>query len=646
MSSDHFLRGLLLSTVLNVLAVGAALAVGLRAKLAGRAELALATIMTWNFLVMCPVYALGFTSRLDARTLALVSAPWFAALGLARLPFDAVVVTARAKSLVAIGVLFTLVMLAWTLGCAYLTPSWKQWDALWYHEPMIGFAIQNHGFAIVDLPTGHAQKINAYPRLCEMTQLWFAIFMDRRVIDMVGHVAAPALGLSVYVMARRYTRDAVLAIALGCVLILTPACWRLLGSIYVDAYNAAFVLAAAHFATRLERRLRDAMLATMCLTLAVGSKAMALVPVGTLSLIAIARLLRLARRRPFATLGTIVIGLALIGGMAGSIYVRNWVHFGNPFWPDLKYDNDKWGIHWPGIQEFDQREPGALRFDMNISFSDLLQALYSIPYTGAQSPYNQMYEYGIGVVWVVFPIAVIACAALCFALVRDLFGLLLRVPEWRAAPETRNIAPLVVTLAAMVRYSPALWGARYQLAAMGLTLVLVAWAAGRRGFGAFGQEVAGALVAMAFVSFFWMTPRSWLWWSEAASYAKIPFPAREVTPASEISPTLPEWNGSPVTKAAGLAREKELAPGALLVFPDNYGIYMALFWNNEFSNRVVYVRESDDFLGQAMKTPAVWAYCATGDPLCGVLSAADSGWAPVGPLDVENRGTVFRRTRW
>jgi hypothetical protein len=302
MSSDHFLRGLLLSTLLNVLAVGAALAVGLRAKLAGRAELALATIMAWNFLVICPVYALGFMNRLDARTLALVSAPWFAtvfaiargatplrtfapelgraALGLARLPFDAVAVTARAKSLAAIGVVFTLVMLAWTFACAYLTPSWKQWDALWYHEPMIGFAIQNHGFAFVDLPPGHAQKINGYPRLCEMTQLWFAIFMDRRVIDMVGHVAAPALALSVYVIARRYTHDAVLAIALGCALILTPACSKLLGSIYVDAHSAAFVLAAAHFATRLELRLRDALLATMCLTLAVGSKQMAMVPVG------------------------------------------------------------------------------------------------------------------------------------------------------------------------------------------------------------------------------------------------------------------------------------------------------------------------------------------------------------------------------
>jgi hypothetical protein len=114
MTSDHFLRGLLLSIAPNVLAVAAALALGLRARLRGRAELAVATVVTWNFLVMCPVYALGLTSHLDARTLAIDSAVWFAlilaiargstplsefggalgrgAVALARLPIDALAV--------------------------------------------------------------------------------------------------------------------------------------------------------------------------------------------------------------------------------------------------------------------------------------------------------------------------------------------------------------------------------------------------------------------------------------------------------------------------------------------------------------------------------------------------------------------------
>jgi hypothetical protein len=664
MSSDHFLKGFLLSGALNILAFAAALALGLRAKLSGRAELALATIMIWNFLVMCPVYALGFTGHLDARTLALVSAPWFVlvlavarwrtplsrfardllqtTVSLARLPLDACLVTLRARSFVAIGVLLTLSMVAWTFICAYLAPSWKQWDALWYHEPIVGFTIQNHGFAIVDLPldVGGAQKINGYPRLCEMTQLWFVIFMDRRVIDMVGHVAAPAIALSVYVMARRYTRDVTLAIALGCAMVLMPACAKLLGSTYVDVHNAAFVLAGAHFATRPKFSVSHALIASICLTLAVGSKTMALVPVGILSLVAAGRLPFYERARPLASIATIAFGMVLIGGMMASVYYRNWVHFGNPFWPELRYDNDKWGIHWPG-----QGDVGFEGLKSATPASTLLELLYEVPGSLAR-PLDQLYEYGIAVPWVGIPVAVVGVGALLFALVRHALGLVVRRPSWRAAPETLNLVPLVVTLAASLKLSPALWGARYQIAAVGLLFVVVSWVAGRPGLDSFGKGVAGAVTALGIASFFWITPRTWLSWSEAVALAKIPFPLREFTPATEVSPTMPGFDGSPVTKVAGLAREKELAPGAVVAIPGNYGIYLALFWNNEFSNRVVYVPDAVDWVGQVMKTEAIWTYCPSGSALCSALHAPGSGWEAIGPLDVERHGTVFRRTRW
>jgi len=227
-----------------------------------------------------------------------------------------------------------------------------------------------------------------------------------------------------------------------------------------------------------------------------------------------------------------------------------------------------------------------------------------------------------------------------------LMGLVLGEPSWRAAPETRNLVPLALTLAAIVKFSPALWGARYQIAAVGLMFTFVAWAAGRRGFEVFGQGIAGGLTAMAFVSFFWMTPRNWLTWSETVAFAKLPFPQREVTPAADISPTMPGQNGSPVTTIAGLARERELAPGAIVAIPANYGIYMSLFWNNEFSNRVVYVPDAEDWLGELAKTNAVWTYCATGDRICRLLAEPDSGWELISPLDIERHGSVFRRTRW
>jgi hypothetical protein len=669
-TGEHFWRGLLLSAVLNALAGGAALALGLRARPTGRSELALMALMTWNFLVMCPVYALGLCNHLTARALAWVSAPLFAivlaiargrrpvgefagelgraAVRLVLLPFDACIVAVRARSFVALAIVFTFATVLWMLFCSYLTPSWKQWDALWYHEPMVGFAIQNHGLAFADLPPGSAQKINGYPKLCEMTQLWFVIFTDRRVIDMVGYLAVPGLALSVYVLARRYTSDRVTAMGFGCVLVLMPAVIRLLGSTYVDAHNAAFVLAGTHFATRAELRIRDAFFATMSLALAVGSKTMALVPVFILAMVAAARLLGSARRRPAAALGTVALGIVVIAGTAAITYARNWHHFGNPFWPDLKYDNDKWGIHWPGAEEWaaSQFERGEARLNMNLPVADFLKLLYRPPYGSPLPHYDQMYEYGLGITWVALPAAVLAILALCLALVRDVVARLIGHSEWRAAPETHNIVPVVLTLAAILYFSPALWGARYQIAAAGLVLVVLAWAAGRRGMEPVGEGIAAALTALAFVSFVWMTPRTWLKWSEARAFAKIPFPEREFTPASAISPDLEIWNGSPVTLEVGLAREKQLAPGAALVFPDYYGTYMALFWNNDFSNRAVYLPSGPDYVERLAKTDALWAYCGTADPGCSSLGDPGSGWELVGRLDVENHGKVFRRTRW
>ena len=101
-----------------------------------------------------------------------------AALAQARLPFDALHEALRARSFVLLGLLMSAALILWTAISSYYAPSWRQWDALWYHEPIVAFTIQNHGFAMVDLPRDGLQKINGYPRLCEMTQLWFVIFTD------------------------------------------------------------------------------------------------------------------------------------------------------------------------------------------------------------------------------------------------------------------------------------------------------------------------------------------------------------------------------------------------------------------------------------------------------------------------------------
>src|SRR5262249_37633250 len=154
---------------------------------------------------------------------------------------------------------------------AYFAQQQPHWDPLWYHDAMTGFAIQNHGFAMVDLPPiGGLQKINGYTRLAEMTQLWMVIFWDRRLADATNLLFAPALIASGYVLARRYA-GAVIALGWGVAVLLMLGCLNLLHSTYVDPQNAALMLGGIVFATVDPPRLRETWLAALGLALAIAS---------------------------------------------------------------------------------------------------------------------------------------------------------------------------------------------------------------------------------------------------------------------------------------------------------------------------------------------------------------------------------------
>jgi hypothetical protein len=671
-SADPFVTGVCVSLALNALALFASLALAVHYRPQGRAELVVFVAMLWNYLVMVPVYGLGLTGHLAARPLAYTSALFFAGVylvargpsgwrafdrevlrglwSLLRLPSDTLLTALRARGVVSIVVVFTLCMCGWTFLTAYYTPSWRQWDALWYHEPIVGFTIQNHGFAMVDLPQGGAQKINGYPRLAEMTQLWFVIFTDRRVIDMVNHLMTPALMGGVYLLARRSASRAV-SLGLGASILCMPACAMLLGSDYVDVHNAAFVIAGAHFATRPVMRLRDAWVAAVCLGLGVASKHMAIVPALVFGLITAARAVGGvgARGRRLAGLATVLAGSTLIVATAAPTYARNWLYFKNPFWPDFKLDSDRFNIHWPGVidwatGQFDTAD-GGIHLDMNEPFETLLEDLVRIPYSMHRGHQTQVYEYGIAIPSVVIPVTFFVVLLLALTPFRDLIARVLRRPQWRSSEATRSASLLAVGLLPMLYFSPALWGARYQIAAVGIALGLVGWAAGRGGEGR-GHGLAGAIGVMSIVSFFWTEPRFWLWWSEAKKLAAIPYPEREVTQASTIDPSLDPKIGSAITKEMGLLREKQLGPGAVLAFPSNYGIYMGLFWNNDFSNKIVWVREGPDFMDRLAASNATWAFFAYPDPLYSSMKDKGSGWAELGPLNTEHWGAIFRRTRW
>jgi hypothetical protein len=650
----------LLLALLTGLSALAALALAQRTRPSGRTELGLTTTILWNVLIGTPIYALGLTRHLTAHSLAIASAAlcscvlagagWRGSLdrswrevaagvvALWTLPFEAIARAKRERSLVVLALLFIATLIVYTAFASYFTPSWRQWDTPWYHETIIGFTIQNHSFDPVTIGADK-QKVNGYPRFCEMIQLWFVIFTDRRLIELTNSLIAPGFMYATYLIARRYTRDVVSCTAWAAVAMMMPNASYLLQSSYVDLHVGLFVLAGTYYATRPVYRLVDAWLAGICVTLAIGSKYLALPAAGIVLLIALARLVRHHGFR-WRTLGTAFAGGLPIALMAVEVYWRNWKHFKNPLWPDFAYDNAARGIHVPAVSY-----NGANPLDMNMRLTDLIEALLSVPYsvTGL-GPKVQLYDYGFAVTWFVFPLSALTLAVVVFLCLRDLIARVARIAVWRM-PEAYDPLLVALPVVAQVALSPALWGGRYHIANVGALAAICAFIGGRRRWYNFGAGAAVAAALTSLVVFVWLKPR-WLWLpSELKAFAAIPYPEREVTPATAISKTIDIRSGACVAHDVGLEREK-LKPGEIVVFNDSLA-FPSLLWNNSFSNTLVYVEGTSDYVDRANALGARWIYCRNGDPACAPLVAASTGatptWEDLGFVNIENWGHVYRR---
>ncbi|WP_394833879.1 hypothetical protein LVJ94_45985 [Pendulispora rubella] len=648
---------------LSLLALVAAAAVGSRMRYDRHSERAAATGLLCNAIIVFPIYALACTRLLTARALTITSGVFsvavFAAAAYGRPlgPFarhvfreigqEALMVVValreawRARSLVLVGLLFSVGLIGWTAITAYYAPSWRQWDALWYHEPLIGFTLQNHGFLFDGIslpPASGVQKVNGYPALCEMTQLWFVIFTDRRLIEMANSVLAPLFMLLVYLLAKRHGSDRVAATGWAAAMLIMPGTSILLASVYVDIHTALLVLGAVYFGTRMPLRLRDVLLTAMCLAMAIGAKVLALAPVGVISLIVLARMFwNHLRSRPRQTLGTLLAGMVMMAIPTAWTYLRNWRNFHNPFWPDLVYDNPRFGIHWTG--HADGVEDGQ-------PVGTLLENLTNIPYSHPLGHATQLNEYGFMSGWFFFPLAAACLVPLVFLVVRAPLGRIWGVRRWRMSTNTVAVVYVAIVLLGSLYIDPApFWSARYYTAHTAMATALVGWACGRRGFERLHEGIVATVTVGMIIAFFWTTPRWWYGPSELLTLARTPYPAREFTPAAAISSRLHLTSGSGIPLETGLARER-LGPGAVLATGDNDGAIVGLFWNNDYSNKVVYVPSGPDFLARVEATGATWLFCAYADSIYPTLHAKDSGWTEVGATNVEHWGAFFRRTRW
>ncbi len=652
--------GLLVLLTLLVIATSVAVTSGVRS----RSEAVITGSLAFNAIVVFPIYALGLTSHLDRLTLGVsVCLECAVLLGihglrhgeagfrglprrilvLALLPLEGIRKTWQKRSLLVFGAILAAGLFPYMLLVAYLAPSFRDWDGAWYHESLVGFTIQNHGFKPEPLPL-QLQVINGTQRLAEMTQVWFAMYGGRRVVDMANVFFMPLFAAGMFALVRRYTREVVSAVAWASAMLLMPGQLRLIQSSLVDPQSAALLLAAAYFVTHPQLDRKNGLWAILAMTLAVGAKVWSIVPVGLLSLIFLVRIVRQFRKNGgFATLGIVVVGVIGVVGMQATTYVRNLINFKNPFWPMLAYDNPKLGIHWAGGVNLDlSKARGGV--DINDTFPIFVKKMLAAPYvTMGPGHYWQVNDYGFAWAWVVLPVLAFTVAVLSIRWLAALFAVTLRLRTRSPGDEAMSSAMMLAFVATISVYlSPAVFIARYHVASMGMLVACLAWMVSRWRTTRLSEDVALFAQIGSFMMAFW-GPQStrWIYLYEPRHiwhWITTPYPLRELEDIG--TPEVPHLLVSPVSLVAGLAREKEIKAGDVVAY--DYIDYVSTLWNNDYSNTVLWVHSADP-LGEAESKGAKWIYTRGGTTLSTQLARAGAQWEPIGPMEIEAFGTVYRK---
>ena len=645
-------------------------AIAVTSRIASRAEAVIAGSLVFNAILIVAIYALGFAGWLNRASLAITVVFECAALlglmalrhgvevfdtlprrifTLAVLPFVAISLAWKRRSLIVVGALVATLTLPYMFLASYLAPAWRDWDGLWYHEPLIGLTIQNHGFAPEPMPSS-LQVINGVHRLCEMTQLWFGMYGGRRVIEMANVFFMPLYAACVFAIVRRYTKSVLTGIAWAAALLLLPGYLRLVQSSLVDPQACALLLAAAYYVTHPKLDRRNAVLAILAMTLAAGAKIWSIVPIAWLSIFLLVRLVRRRRENGgLATAGLVTGGAFFVLGMQALTYVRNLVLFKNPVWPILSYDNPKLGIHWAGGMLPVDMEKSRGGIDFNEPFLVFYKKMLATPYSVTGPGHHwQINDYGFAWSWVVLPIMALAAGMI---VVRWLSAFAaVRVFRMRSSgPEDEILASammLAVVAATSLFLSPAIFIARYHVASLGMLAGCVAFMVSRWRTSRFADDVA-LIAAIGSVMMMAWTPvgarHSYVYLyepSQLLKWMKTPYPRRELEDITvpEVAKPL---QIAPANTNTALAREAELKRGALIGY-DNID-YMALLWNNDYSNKTMWLNGPDP-LAQAEQAGATWVYARNGSRLSSQLVASAS-WEAVGPLEAEGFGSAWRRKR-
>lgn len=633
---------LLVFLALNAASFVAAGAIAARGFRERTAECALVWAVSWFALSVIPVHALGWTDLLTRPNLALASLGssllvialafpvhrWRDGVrdvvgagreilaGARRVCADSL----RERSFAALGLVAVVAITAWTGLLSYLAPN-VSWDGLLYHDPMVGYAIQNEGFAITGnyVEDPFQGPIDGFPRMAENFGLWLVIWIGREVIELPAALISPIVLFAFYTMAQRFTVSRTIAAGYACALFLIPGFVLQLRSTYVDSMLLAIFGAALHFATRPEIRSRDVMMASLALGLVGGMKVVGLILVPLLALFVIARFATACvRKRAFRHLPMLIAGAILCASLAAPTYARNWIAFDNPLFP-VRMRIEALGIEFPGLVD---------TADQNRDTGQLLHDLFAPPIPGRQYHDTRDNGYGDGPPFVILPLAILGTfVALWLALVP---GKLRPYAEPGAGAVARNLLLTTIPVAATIIISPERGWARYNLHVVLALWLIAAWLTTRRQLRALAQGVIAVLTITGLMS---------IWWSDPGW--DVPFDRALVLLHStrEGRTAIATQGPGTLPPEVALARERQVRAGDLVVFSQHP--FPGNLWNEDMSNRVLYVNAREhrgSWLAHVETMGARWAVVHGG--LVGELSRSPR-WHEVGRVNEQGGGTVF-----
>lgn len=622
-------------------ALAGASALGARFWGVDRSRRALAITALWLAIVLLPIHLLGWLgavgvphalsrSTLGASVLLLSVAacavgigradPWdgarralSAGTDLLGLIVDGIRQCVRARSLALLGLLAVLVIVSWTAYGAWLAPS-SAWDGVFYHEAMIGFAIQNEGFALGDLPPGLA-PIAGYPRMAESLSLFFVMFLDRRLIELPGSPMLLVITLAAYTMMRRWVPSRSTAIGLATGLALLPGIVLQLRSTYIDTVALGFFVIALAFSTRPDLRSCDVVLAAITIGMVGASKSTGFLLAPVMTAVLLARVLVRMRVGVVARVGLALGVAAVVASIAAPTYVRNWIDHENPLWPG-RVHFALLGIDWRGPLDVAAHDR---------PFAETIRMLFAPPIAGQQYHDTRDNGYGNTPPFVILPLAIFALLHAPYVGIRAaLLG------DRRAVHSAGSMLVAVAPIAATFAFSPAKFWARLNLHVVVALWLAAAWLAGRVGR-SLGEGIVGAVVIGGIMTLAWSEPAWDIPRDRVARLARLAHDERAV-----------QADGMITLAPTEIARQREALPErALVVFADHP--FPAQLWTERFDNRVEWLPPSTpDWIDVADRLGATWVVVPRSGSLIARLRA-DERWTELGPAVREADVYAFSR---